>query len=83
MRLRRPRIVASAIDLLQKGDLQCVLEGGDGTFSVWEGGFEMIDDLCGGRAWGRVGRWIGRRTSCEERGANVALCQFEASDDAL
>lgn len=59
-----------------------MLEGGDGTFGVGEGGLEVSDDLRRRRAWAHGGQ-LGWQAPCEECGANVTLCKLETSYDAL
>ena len=57
-----------------------MLEGGDRTVGVGEGGLEMCEDL----GCGSVLRWqFGRRAAPEECGADVALSVVEPFPDAL
>jgi hypothetical protein len=68
---------------LEEGALQCLLEGGDGASFIGESGLEVGDGLCGGQESWTLRRRIGWRASCEECGADGALCELEVSHDAL
>ena len=63
-----------------------MLEGGDRTVGVREGGLEMCDDL-GSRPVRRLGRQPGRQfgrpADSQEGRADLALAQVEPSPDAL
>ena len=63
-----------------------MLEGGDGTGGVGEGGVEMGEDLRRrpARSFSRQrGRQLRRRAPCRQCRADVALAQVEASPEAL
>ena len=57
-----------------------MLEGGDGTGGVGEGGLEMGEDLGRGSV---LRRHFGRRAASEESGAEVALGVVESLPEAL
>lgn len=59
-----------------------MLEGGDRTVSIGEGGLKMRQDLrCGPARWfGRGFRW---RATCRQGRAEFALAQVEPFPDAL
>ena len=59
-----------------------MLEGGDRTVGVGEGGLEMGEDLCRGPTW-RFGGQLGRRAACRQGRADLALAQVEPFPDAL
>src|SRR5271163_3530551 len=71
---------------LHEEGVQRMLEGGDRTVGVREGGLEMCDDL-GSRPARRLGRQpgrpFGRPADSQEGGADLALAQVEPSPDAL
>ena len=71
-------------DLHEEG-VQRMLEGGDGTVGVGEGGLEMGEDLGRRPVCGLVGdgRQFGRRAACRQCRADLALAQVEAFPDAL
>lgn len=72
--------------MLDEGSLGGLLEGGDGAWSVGEGGLEMGEDLGGGLALGfadRLGRCVRWRAASMQGRANVGLCPVEAFPDAL
>ena len=60
---------------LQKEGVRRVLEGGDGTVGMGEGGVKMGDDVGGGAVLSGQ-RW--RRTESRQSGAEVALGEVEA-----
>ena len=71
---------------LHEEGVQRMLEGGDRTVGVREGGLEMCDDLGSGpvRRLGRQpGRQFGRPADSQESRADLALAQVEPSPDAL
>lgn len=57
-----------------------LLEGGDGTVGMREGGLQMSDDVCGGPV---RGRHLWRRTEGRQSGADLALAVLEALPQAL
>ena len=71
---------------LDEEGMQRILEGGDGTVGVWEGGLQMGEDVCGCavRAVCRqFGGQLGRRAACGECRADFTLAKAEAFPDAL
>ncbi len=71
---------------LHEEGMERVLEGGDRTVGVREGGLEMCNDL-GSRPVRRLGRQPGRQfgrpADSQEGRADLALAQVEPSPDAL
>jgi hypothetical protein len=59
-----------------------MLEGGDRTMDIGEGGRQMGEDLRGRLVCG-VRRRLGRRAAAAQSGADLALCPVEAFPDAL
>lgn len=71
---------------LHEERVQRILEGGDGTVGVGEGGLEMSEDMSGRavpRCGGQRDRQLGRRAQRRQCGADPALAQVEALPDAL
>jgi len=60
-----------------------MLEGGDRTVGVGEGGLEMGQDVRRRRSSCGFRRQLGRRTSCRQSGADPALALVEPFPDAL
>jgi hypothetical protein len=65
---------------LHEEGAQGMLEGGDGTVGMGEGGLKMKGDMGGGAVRGRQ---VWRRTESSQSGADVALGQAEALPEAL
>jgi hypothetical protein len=60
-----------------------MLEGGDRTVGIGEGGLEMGKDLRRRRSARRFGRQLGRRAPSRQCRADFALAEVEAFPDAL
>ncbi len=60
-----------------------MLESGDRTIGVGEGGLEMGEDVRRRRSTRGLSRQVGWRTSCRQCGADLALALVEPCPDAL
>jgi hypothetical protein len=67
---------------LHEEGAQRMLEGGDRTVGVGEGGLEMGEDLCR-RPLGRLGRYLGERAPPQQGRADLTLAPVEPFPDAL